>query len=353
MAHLLVAFGSLLDRGEGGFMMRKGFRAVLLSLILLLFVDSFASVLYVGARTLVEDAVRSSTTNVAATAAALLRLSGRKALEDLVRDGVADEVFLVDGADRILYSSDPAVAVGRKREVLLTDRAEMEEARKNGRAAGYPFRGGERYLQRSYVSLDEEGTLLGVSAPVPVFSELDRLERIYWIWLVLSAALALGIAWLYFRALRMIERERERAEQGRRYETISRMAATVAHEIRNPLNIISATIELRRKRMKRGGDAENSRREEEEVLADLAEEVARLEGVVRDFLDLTREMQLVFSQVDVNSVVEEVVAGLRKRMKIGHLPRCSIELNLKREAGEMEGDERRLFQMLSNLIING
>ena len=61
------------------------------------------------------------------------------------------------------------------------------------------------------------------------------------------------------------------------------MAATVAHEIRNPLGIIEATNDVIRKKYARNAD---------EVFDYIPQEVKRLNTLISDFLKFARSPQL-------------------------------------------------------------
>jgi signal transduction histidine kinase len=158
--------------------------------------------------------------------------------------------------------------------------------------------------------------------------------------------LALLIAALYQRAVREIREERLRADRGERFEALSRMAATVAHEIRNPLNIMSATVELRRGKIASDDDAERS------VLEDLGEEIERIERVVHDFLDLSREPAIEIETVDLNETVELVVHREERRLLAGQRPAPEIRVVLDPHAGGLRADPGRIVQLFSNLIRN-
>lgn len=93
----------------------------------------------------------------------------------------------------------------------------------------------------------------------------------------------------------------ERAEQAERLAAMGRLAAGLAHEIRNPLGSIAASIEL----LRTGG----SLSAEDQALCEIVErETARLNDLVGDMLDLSRPRAPVVSPVDLGATTRDVVA---------------------------------------------
>lgn len=92
----------------------------------------------------------------------------------------------------------------------------------------------------------------------------------------------------------------ERAEQAERMAALGRLAAGLAHEIRNPLGSITASIEL----LRTGGSLST----EDQTLCEIIErETARLNDLVGDMLDLSRPRPPSKAPVDVSVTVRDVV----------------------------------------------
>jgi signal transduction histidine kinase len=128
------------------------------------------------------------------------------------------------------------------------------------------------------------------------------------------------------------------------------MAAQLAHEIRNPLVSIGATLEML-------GNEEGLDGEVKEILAGLAGEVQRLDTLLKDYLSLAVRRNTLVTKVDLSAVLDDAVRLLGDNaMKGGGktvtnlLPRGSFEvladydamrhvvLNLVRNALEAVGE---------------
>jgi signal transduction histidine kinase len=115
------------------------------------------------------------------------------------------------------------------------------------------------------------------------------------------------------------------------------MAATVAHEIRNPLAGISGTIQVIERSFE-----ENDRRRP--VLGKVNEQVLRLGELVGDLLQFSRPVQSRVERANLVDVAKKAVTGFE-----------SDEGNVAEVTGKGEAmaDPELLGQVLANLITNG
>ena len=93
----------------------------------------------------------------------------------------------------------------------------------------------------------------------------------------------------------------ERADQAERMAGLGRLAAGLAHEIRNPLGSIAGSIQLLR--------TANGLSDEDQRLCDIIQrETGRLNDLVTDMVDLSKPKKPMFASVDAARVAREVVA---------------------------------------------
>lgn len=92
----------------------------------------------------------------------------------------------------------------------------------------------------------------------------------------------------------------ERAEQAERLAALGRLAAGLAHEIRNPLGSIAASIEL----LRTGGTLSP---EDRQLCSIVERETARLNDLVSDMLDLSRPRAPSKGLMDVSAISADVV----------------------------------------------
>lgn len=127
------------------------------------------------------------------------------------------------------------------------------------------------------------------------------------------------------RGAELVRHERERAEQARLAE-LGALAATVAHDIRNPLNIIAmATASA-----------------PPEARAEIREQLARVTRLAQDLLDYAKPWPIEPVAFDLSGLVRAAAA---------HLPGVALGPGL-RAALPVRADPRRLQQALANLLDN-
>lgn len=125
--------------------------------------------------------------------------------------------------------------------------------------------------------------------------------------------------------------------------SMGRVVASIAHEIRNPLGIIRSSAELLLKRTD-SGDPVTSR-----ILGAIFDESRRLSQTVNDFLDYAKPRQPRQDLVDVNLVLEQVLAFLE-----GDFARRQVAVEYAAdEKLFVTGDKDLLYRAFYNILING
>jgi two-component system sensor histidine kinase PilS (NtrC family) len=109
-------------------------------------------------------------------------------------------------------------------------------------------------------------------------------------------------------AIRAMEARMRAAD---RLATVGRMAANIAHEIRNPLASLSGAVEV----LASGPSDETRERLGQIVL----KETGRLNDIIREFLEYARPVPLTRTPVDVAEMVDEVLVLLEHQVAPGTL----------------------------------
>lgn len=127
-------------------------------------------------------------------------------------------------------------------------------------------------------------------------------------------------------------------QRDERLAAVGKLAAAMAHEIRNPLASLSGAIQI----MKEDQPGE---------LHDIAlREVDRLDALVEDFLDAARPPRLDRVDIDPMDVVREVVRAFGADAR--YRERVQVELDGEASLGRVSLDAARFRQVLWNLLLN-
>jgi len=148
----------------------------------------------------------------------------------------------------------------------------------------------------------------------------------------------------YADGVRRNEREavQERLSRVEHLAEVGQLAASLAHELKNPLAGIGGAIQVIRDGLK----AEHPQRP---VLDEVLRQVDRLDRTVKDLLSYARPQPARFCRVDLNRVIERVVLLLESELTV-HNQR--LEHETAGEALVLEADEHQLEQLLVNLTLN-
>lgn len=120
-----------------------------------------------------------------------------------------------------------------------------------------------------------------------------------------------------------------------RLAALGRMALSIAHEIRNPLNGVAGFAGLLRRR----DLGEKEKRYSEAII----EGVRRVEGIIKNLLAFARPSDLVLRKIDLCRIVEQVLTEW-------NLP--GLVVKLSPSPALIAGDSTAVGQVLANLLSN-
>lgn len=219
---------------------------------------------------------------------------------------------------------------------MRLDPERVEQARAGKSSVGWAFAVEEyRFLGGYFPIAAPSGQLILVLEAGEAFTlPLVSLRR------AAAAAAATGVLLFVIFAIAIVavartaSSERAAYAQAERASVVSQLAAMVAHEIRNPLGTIRSSAELIRERAA----------ETRDLADDVLEEVDRLNRLTEDFLDLANTRPLAREAVPLRALVDGVVSLVQRRA-----PDLEVAANVE---GAIDGDARRLRQVLLNLLLN-
>jgi two-component system NtrC family sensor kinase len=159
----------------------------------------------------------------------------------------------------------------------------------------------------------------------------------------------------FCRDLREIRRlEQEFADQARllhqdKMISLGKLAASVVHEINNPLTGVLNYVRLMLKIMRKGPLTGEHREKFEKYLTLMESETSRCSQIVANLLVFSRKSKLEFTDVDINELVERCLMLSGHKLQLSNI---ALERQLQKGLPLVRGDYNQIQQCVINLIFN-
>ena len=131
--------------------------------------------------------------------------------------------------------------------------------------------------------------------------------------------------------------------QAAKLESIGRLAAGVAHEVKNPLAIILSAVEFLSQAIP-NPDADVTM-----AMADVQEAVRRADNVIRGLLDFSHATEFTLEDGDLNAILEKSLGFVRHALSKSHV---TLIKELASDLPTVMLDASKIDQVFVNLMIN-
>jgi signal transduction histidine kinase len=146
------------------------------------------------------------------------------------------------------------------------------------------------------------------------------------------------------RMLAELRARQEQVLQSRKMAAVGTLTSGIAHELNNPLNNISLTVETL---LDDFDSMEHDR--VKQLLTDAFTQVERAAATVRNLLDFTRVDRPVFTAVSVAEIVDVTMKLVSNELSISNV---AVHLDVAPDLPRVHGNPRNLQQVFLNLIMN-
>ncbi|MFD2256645.1 PAS domain-containing protein [Luteolibacter algae] len=140
-----------------------------------------------------------------------------------------------------------------------------------------------------------------------------------------------------------LTRAHEQLIQAEKMESVGRLAAGVAHEVKNPLAMIGMGLELLARRMPE--DDEKAR----ETIERMKRGIDRAKKIVRGLVDYSSDRRLEMHPISPNLLVTDALELIEYQLTKSGI---SVSFEADETLPDVEGDQTKVEQVLVNLFIN-
>ncbi len=129
---------------------------------------------------------------------------------------------------------------------------------------------------------------------------------------------------------------------------VGSLAATVAHEINNPLTGVYTYIRLMERKIEQGRHTEEDIEKFKGYLDTMRREVERTTAIVQNLLDFTRPKEPVRKQLNLANVIGESLSLIRNKLKLSNIE----VVNRLNPLPDIMADPGHMKQVFINLMVN-
>ncbi len=146
-------------------------------------------------------------------------------------------------------------------------------------------------------------------------------------------------------AARKMEESQRQLFHAHRLATVGRLAAGAAHEINNPLTVISLNVQILENLIKNYKNNEELRHR----LTIIAEQEERISRIIQDLMGYARPTQPEFSQCSLSEIMSKVLSVFGDRVPVDNF---TIGNNIPADLPKVMVDPFQVEQVFMNLLIN-
>ncbi|MDA8139603.1 MAG: ATP-binding protein [Desulfobacteraceae bacterium] len=139
-----------------------------------------------------------------------------------------------------------------------------------------------------------------------------------------------------------LEKSRENLLQSEKMAMVGRLAASMAHSIRNPFT----SVKMRLFSLSRSLKLDEAQQEDFQVIS---QEIRHIDTIVQNFLEFSRPPKLVMQAISPSAVVDNTLQLLSHRLDSYGV---AVEVKRQQPLPEVLADPEQLKEVLVNLIIN-
>lgn len=142
----------------------------------------------------------------------------------------------------------------------------------------------------------------------------------------------------------------QKLRQTDRLASLGTLAASVAHEINNPISGVLNLAMLMQRILKDDGIPPERVPEFRKYLAQMVQEISRVGRIVSDLLSFSRRSKPQRAQADLNQIVKTTLSLVSHKLKLANV---TVDRDLAEDLPAVRCDASQIQQVVLNLLLNG
>lgn len=266
-------------------------------------------------------------------------------LQEIAKIQELQEITILDSSGKIIVSTNEDLITGKKSQFQIIYPNEIELAR-----IGFPthselYQSEDTFFKVYFAGIDVDQNVnfvlcaeVGLGTFTGFIKFKDKIFLIGGVCLFFMVLLIFAQMSFYFQ----ISANEKQLMENENLLAMGRMTAGIAHEIRNPLGIISSTAQ----RIKR----KYGKVKDDPIFDFIPEEVERLGKILTNYLEFSKNDENIgFEKIDLKELLLRVLNGVRE-----DFTELGIEIDFQSNSGDfiLQGNSPQLQQVFLNLLLN-
>ncbi len=260
-------------------------------------------------------------------------------LYDVKASNNLQDIYILDPILETLVDVTPRLQAGIPR---LAPAKEMVQNALSGKTSTGPLKslGDHKFLTAVSPLIDTDNQVTGllvVEVKAEFFDVLDQFDQGLLVFSFLNILIILSVAFYLFLSIKRVLYLQNQIKNQEHLVKLGEMAASVAHELRNPLGIVKGANSLIQK--KYGSD-------DDEIFTYIPAELERLNKLIEDFLTFARTREVKIQSVNLKSLLTKISVGYTDLRNI------KLSIDIPDDFPQINTDVEALEQVILNIITN-
>ncbi|MFH1897230.1 MAG: ATP-binding protein [Candidatus Desantisbacteria bacterium] len=271
----------------------------------------------------------------------------REYLATVNEENNLESVFIIDKENNyILDAGSVQLEGGKYRCLNIEDTTKILDASLGKSSCSKLYRNGKEMFKTGFAPLkDTSGeviAILGVDASPKFLRVLSKIQNTLIFFGIISLALGVLYVFILLAVINGFISTQEAIFHAEKLASLGRLSAGMAHDIRNPLQIINSTYESLRKR-------HLPQDIQDEMFDYIPDEIKNLNKKINSFLSQTKDAPLEIELNNLKVLLDRIIERMSP-----DLERANVRINnhIESEIGEFYFDKQQMEGVFQNLIRN-